>query len=98
MLRAEVKIGGPQKNFRTLKKIFGPSKFFFSDFWAEIAPSSVKMAPPFSPFFRGGGANGGILLRFAPLLLHHYGPRPRWPPPCYGPADEGPYLERYYFS
>jgi len=39
------------------------------------------MTPPFSPFLGGGGANGVILVKLAPLLLHHYGPRPRWPPP-----------------
>ncbi len=82
MLRAEVKIGAPQKKF-------SDPIIFFQTFGQKLRPRPLKWRPPFRPFLRGGGlggANGGILVRFAPLLLHHYGPRPRWPPPpCYGP-------------
>jgi hypothetical protein len=71
---------GPKSKLAPLKKKLRNPQIFFSDFGAEIAPSSVKMAPPFLPCFFGGGANSGILVKFAPLLLYHYGPRPRWPP------------------
>ncbi len=46
---------------------------------SKLAPLKIFFLD-FSPFFRGGGpggANGGILVKFAPLLLRHFGPRPR---------------------
>ncbi len=79
MVRAKVKIGAPQK------KILD-QKFFFQTLGQKLRPRSFKWRPLFALFQGGGGANGGILVKFAPLLLRHYGPRPRWPPPCYGPA------------
>jgi hypothetical protein len=76
---------GPKSQMAPLKKNFRTHKIFFY-FWLQIAPSSLKMAPPFAIFQGGGVQTVVILVKFAPLLLRLYGPRPRWPPPCYGPA------------
>ncbi len=69
---------GRSQNWRPSKKNFWTIKIFFQTL-------RQKLRPLFA-LFQGGGANGGILVKFAPLLLRHYGPRPRWPPPCYGPG------------
>jgi hypothetical protein len=81
MLRAEVKIGATQKTFLD-------PQICFQTFGQKLRPRPLKWRPPFCPFL-GGGATGGILVKFAPLLLHYNGPRPRWPPapPCYGPVS-----------
>ncbi len=67
--------------FWTLGRNCAP-QILFSDFGAEMAPSSLKKSP-FSG--GGGGSNGGIFVKFAPLKLHHYGPWPRRPPPLLRP-------------
>jgi hypothetical protein len=58
MVRAELKNGAPQKLFWNFGEEI-PPLIFFSDFGAEMARPR--------PFLRGGGANGGILGKFAPL-------------------------------
>jgi hypothetical protein len=62
MVGAELKNGAPQNFFLKFGAEIVPLKIFFSGFGAEMAPSSLKMRP-----FQGGGANGGILVKFAPL-------------------------------
>ncbi len=78
--------------FRAGVEISAPNFFFFF-FFCKNAPSFYKKAPPQSyiaPFLLlfpgGGGANEVFLVQLAPLSTLHYGPRPRWPPPCYGPV------------
>jgi hypothetical protein len=90
MVRAKVKVGAPQKKFRN-------PQIFFSDFGAEIAPSSVKMAPPFLPCFLGGWGckqwHFGQIC--APLTTSLRAAAPL-APPCYGPAVKFGYNELVY--
>ncbi len=87
---------GPKSKLAPLKKKLRNPQIFFSDFGAEIAPSSVKMAPPFLPCFFGGGCKQWYFGQIcAPLTISLRAAAPL-APPCYGLAVKFCYNELVY--
>ncbi len=79
MVRAEVKIGAPQK------KILD-HKIFFQTLGQKLRPRSFKWRPRFA-LFQGGGVQTVVFWsNLRPCYYAITGRGPAGPPPCYGPV------------